>query len=295
MSSRNRSWRTAVLGVVSVVCFVGCGPISEARWTSHCAAPVSLGGACLGADECADGLRCVEGRCAPLARAGETCGDPHDCVAGYACHTTYSNGGACMATTCSEAGRDTGNCRTTRSTGRACSPDVMCRPLEVCAYTNAATSVCRAIPTQGQSCEGFMHWNCPAGLVCELTSHTCVVPRAGGTCGIATEDLSSACGASLGCDARTDGSNVCVARVAEGGACNTESCQAGLHCSTNTRRCVRDQAEGSACSAGNECGVALGRRLDCVAGQCRATDRAGAVCWPGRFGCGMGLRCLKDR
>jgi hypothetical protein len=32
-----------------------------------------------------------------------------------------------------------------------------------------------------------------------------------------------------------------------------------------------------------------------VAGQCRATDRAGAVCWPGRFGCGMGLRCLKDR
>jgi len=291
--------RHALLAALSVVGLVisapGCGPVASARWRYHCETPVPAGGVCLGADECQDGLRCVSGRCAPVAVAGASCEAPHDCAAGLACHQTFSNAGICMATTCSEAGRDTGNCVTTSSTGRTCTPDVACRPLEVCAYTNATTSECRSIPSRGQSCEGFMGWECGTGLVCDLVSHTCEEPRSGGTCGIAAEDLSQACGPSLGCDARADGTNVCVARGAAGGACNSESCQSGLHCNYGTLRCDRDRSEGESCSQGNECGAGLRRRLDCVAGRCVATDVRGANCFPGRYTCGAGLRCQQDR
>lgn len=273
----------------------GCGPVAAARWPNHCEAPVPAGGVCLGEDECADGLRCVSGRCAPVAREGERCETPFACAAGLACQQTFTTGGSCMATTCSEAGRDTGNCRTTRPTGRACREDLRCNPLEVCALESTATGTCRRIPRRGESCEGFLGWECADGLVCDLVAHTCELPRLGGTCGITSLDPTSACGPALGCDARVDGTNVCVARVREGGACNTESCEPGLHCATDTRRCTRDRPEGSRCVNGNECGVALGRRVDCVAGECRATDRRGAVCWPGRDGCGAGLRCLRDR
>lgn len=275
---------------------IHCGPIAEARWTYHCATPVALGGVCLGEDECAPGLRCLSGRCAALARAGEACAGLHDCVDGYACLMTYAQTTECMATTCSEAGRDTGNCRTTQGTGRACDSALRCRPLEVCAVTDTgARGTCRPTPTEGQSCENFTGFNCTAGLICEITTKICRAPRLGGPCGVGTEDPSQVCGPTMGCDGRTDGSNICVARVAAGGACNLESCQAGYHCSVSTRVCERDLAEGSSCSAGNECGVTPGRRVDCVAGRCRATDTAGAVCWPGRYGCGMGLRCLRDR
>lgn len=286
---------TAVLLALGLVP-LHCGPIAAARWTYHCATPVALGGACLGEDECAVGLRCLAGRCAPLARPGEACNGLNECVDGHACHTTYAQVTECMATTCSEAGRDTGNCRTTRGTGRPCDAAMMCRPLEVCAVTDTgARGTCRPIPTEGQSCDNFNGFDCAPGLICELTTKVCRPPRLGGPCGAGGIDLSQSCGPSLGCDGRTDGTNVCVARVAEGRPCNTESCQPGLHCSVSSRVCERDQREGSSCSAGNECGVTLGRRIDCVAGRCVATDRAGAVCWPGRYGCGMGLRCLRDR
>ena len=273
----------------------GCGPIASARWTYHCAAPVAAGGVCLGEDECADGLRCVSGRCAPVARQGQACSQLHDCADGLACHMTYSTGGTCMATTCSEAGRDTGNCTTTRSTGRPCAADLTCAPLEVCALDTTAMGQCRPVPGPGESCDGFVGFECLEGLVCELSSKTCVEPRLGGECGVTGEAQDQACGADLGCDARTDGTNVCIARIPEGGACTMESCRAGLHCSTSTRRCERDRGEGDSCVNGNECGVSLGRRLDCVARSCVATDRAGANCWPGRYGCGAGLRCLRDR
>ena len=286
----------AVLSVVGLlVTAPGCGPIASARWRYHCESPVPAGGVCLGADECQDGLRCVAGRCAPVAAAGASCAAPHDCAAGLACHQTYLASGTCMATTCSEAGRDTGNCVTTVSTGRPCAADLTCRPLEVCAVESTTISECRPIPARGEVCEGFLGWECASGLVCDLVSHTCEVPRAGGTCGISGEDVSQACGPSLGCDARTDGTNVCVARGAEGARCTTESCQAGLHCNFNTLLCDRDRTQGMSCSAGNECGVALGRRLDCVAGSCVATDVRGANCFPGRYGCGAGLRCQQDR
>jgi hypothetical protein len=273
----------------------GCGPVAAARWTYHCAAPVASGGACLGEDECADGLRCLSGRCAPVATAGQACSQLHDCADGLSCLMSYTTSGTCMATTCSEAGRDTGNCTTTTSTGRACAPDFTCRPLEVCAIESTATGVCRPTPGPGESCDNFVGFDCVAGLVCELPTKTCVEPRLGGACGVTGEALDQACGEALGCDARDDGTSVCVARVSEGGACNTESCQAGLHCSTSTRRCERNRDEGDSCTGGNECGVSLGRRVDCVAGRCVATDRAGAICWPGRYGCGAGLRCLRDR
>ena len=283
----------ALLGVALAP--ISCGPIAAARWTYHCATPLALGASCLLADECADGLRCAQGRCAVLARVGEVCENLHDCVAGNACHQTFTLGGDCMATTCSEAGRDLGSCQTTRPTGRRCSEDLTCRPLEVCASTAVATMVCRAIPGLGASCEGFIGWECAAGLVCERTAHTCQTPRLGGNCGINGEDLTLACGASLGCDARTDGTDVCIARAAEGGACSLESCQRGLHCTVDTRRCVRDFAAGASCSAGNECGAAVPRSLDCVASRCVAITQRGAVGFPGRYGCGGGFRCLQDR
>jgi hypothetical protein len=293
--TRIEGWAALAVALVTVFGSVSCAKISAARWTYHCAAPVAAGGACLGADECADGLRCVSGRCAAVAREGERCEQIHDCADGLACHFTYTTGGTCLATTCSEAGRDTGNCTTTRSTGRPCAADLTCPPLEVCGLESTATGECRRVPRAGESCDGFLDFACADGLVCQLTPKVCVTPRLGGECGITGEATDQACGQSLGCDARTDGTSVCIGRVPVGGACTMESCVAGAHCSVSTRRCERDLEEGDSCVNGNECGVALGRRLDCVARECVATDEPGAVCWPGRYGCGAGLRCLKDR
>ena len=293
--TRIETWVALAVGVVAMFGSGSCAKISAARWQHHCAAPVVSGGACLGEHECADGLRCVSGRCAAVARVGQPCAQVYDCEDGAACHMTYASGGTCMATTCSEAGRDTGNCTTTRSTGRACAADLTCPALEVCAVDTTATGVCRRVPGPGESCDGFLNFACLDGLVCRLSDKVCVEPQLGGECGVVGEATDEACGTDLGCDARTDGTNLCVGRVPVGGACTMESCVAGAHCSTSTRRCERDRGEGDSCTNGNECGVTLGRRIDCVAGSCVATDEAGAVCWPGRYGCGAGRRCLKDR
>jgi hypothetical protein len=294
-SAYRRRMKIWLSGLGAALLAAGCGPIAAARWSYHCEAPVPSGGTCLGEGECDVGLRCVSGRCTPVGRAGEACEGLHACADGLNCFVTYTTSGRCMATTCSEAGRDTGNCTTTGPTGRACDADFFCRPLEVCAIESTSAGACRAIPGRGESCDGFPNFACQPGLVCRLDTHTCEVPTLGASCGIASEAIDNSCGRDLGCDFRDDGTSVCIPRIAPGGACNNESCQAGYHCSTESRRCERDRSEGDSCVNGNECGVALGRNLDCVARRCVRIDREGATCWPGHYGCTGGLRCLRDR
>lgn len=259
----------------------------------QCTAPAAAGGECGMDDACAPPLRCVEGECAALAGDGGECTEDAACAHGLAC-----DGDSCGPV-------PEGPCVTSEDCGHLEScvnvpvcldkaqADDPCTGDDACGvglYCPGDTSVCTALPTEGQNCVNSVL--CAPGLACTTDNGTCFpAPGDGEPCGfgqqgpavcaagLGCDPLTNECGAlpeadaactvdnrcaaGLGCDFTPDGS-ICVTLRDEGGACaNDLVCGDGLHCDFAQGECAADFALGDGCSDGNECG----EDADCLPGD----------------------------
>ncbi|MDQ3034715.1 MAG: hypothetical protein M3Y87_20055 [Myxococcota bacterium] len=174
----------------------------------RCATRIAEGGECpTGLLACADGLRCLDGACAPLALAGEPCTDGRalECAGGLTCID-----GACAA-----ARRAGEPC-----TYLECADDLVC-------FGDPAT--CQPPPGEGEPCARSSL--CASGLHC--AGEVCVRDRpAGARCDSFEDPCEGACVRD-----RTGGLT-CVDAPGEGDPCGEhEDCPAGLQCAGELR-CV---------------------------------------------------------
>jgi hypothetical protein len=202
-------------------------------------------GECRGGDVEDDDLQC--GTCAPRGAVGAACGSGlASCATGTTCRIT--------------SGGSTGTCQALAKEGQACDNlnGPSCDRLLQC---DNASKKCIPYPKAGAPCEGI----CAGSLRC--IGNTCqLAVEAGGACPTGVE-----CGGGTLCNATT---KVCEAtkRIAVGGACGSGqvgSCDATSYCSSNV--CVARVAAGAACDPkGTEC-VAYST---CLGGVCSAVDPA---------------------
>ena len=263
---------------------------------------------------CAPPLRCVSGRCQPLAPEGQPCGRDEACGYGLVCADTSRcerksacEDGICgneafcgSARACGPRGDQgapcledrscapslfcdgSGRCAPRPGAGQDCGPAEPCAPGLACAE---GTWRCGPLPGAGESCafgdQGTLA--CAAGLGCDDELRCVPLPGEGAPC-----TVDSRCAEGLGCDFRPDGS-ICVLLAGAGAPCETDrTCRPDHHCGWGGV-CVADLPDGSPCRVGNEC-----------AGACGPHPSGGLVCRP-RPGagdpclfaeeCGDGLTC----
>ena len=140
--------------------------------------------------------------------------------------------------------------------GGACSAPGQCQS-GFCAFSTGACGACQAAPSAGQPCTGTLQ--CASGLEC--AGGTCAAPVASGGACSATQPCAPALGCSkgtcqslastavsgaacgtvggqlVGCTEGTCGKAVCVARAADGQACdetNGPFCVPGAYCISGT-------------------------------------------------------------
>jgi hypothetical protein len=176
---------------------------------------VPTGGDCLADDECQGGARCVltglaacGGVCRPIASLGNACPageggcfDDAACVdeaTGPVCEARVAAGGACA------------------SGGPSCTRGLVCAP------DAAGTSTCRAPLRVGDPCDADAA--CGSFALCR-----------GGAC-VSKPTVGDACGVGVGtsdclggwCDAATNATGTCRARLAAGVTCTTNDQCAGV-------------------------------------------------------------------
>jgi hypothetical protein len=144
---------------------------------------------------CEDGLGCVGGFCGPLPRLDEPCAEDNRCEAGLVClidRVTFLS-----------------RCRPPLPEGADCSSSVDgCADGLYCDFSSFFSSVCRAVPSEGQECTG----TCGSGLDCRffptLSRSICVPPPGLG------EDCTGAC--TVGAFCTTDlSAGRCVQRICD--------------------------------------------------------------------------------
>ena len=156
-----------------------CGVYSEALGKGELAfRGVGAGGANCTADwecnadtYCSFGVGCA-GRCVARAVDGAACGNGVACVQGLACRagrcTAFRGAGEdCTAQPCDgDSFCRGGKCVSRLAEDAACTGPSQCREGLAC----LSDSVCRHPPKLGEACEAL---DCPAGLYCDLDTHTC--------------------------------------------------------------------------------------------------------------------------
>ncbi len=150
-------------------CDVGlaCNETSET-----CVALGGSGAGCMYFDDCAYGLGCAGGECAPLPAIGAPCPDGECADVGAVCNEQA---------TCVMVGLP----------GSPCATDDDCAPYVTCNGTSCVTN-----PTLGQPCTT----TCSDGSYCG--SGTCVAPAgSGAACTLDAQCASRYCGGSAGCEA----------------------------------------------------------------------------------------------
>ncbi len=241
------------------------------------------GESCSSGRDCSPPLACVGGTCAPALAENTPCSQDTECVPGLACRS-----GACLAVeeACSDTWTCGGNASCVATRARVCEPAAALG--EDCSYAEDCLSgafcdggVCAPLPGSGAPCaDGVL---CADGLACALATGTCgdvpgegdpcalgvlgpfvceeglaclgdvcgALPTEGQTCGSGTND----CADGLGCEFKTDGSNVCVPVSGPGAACSNDSqCQEGSYCEFSSMVCTAVAGAGEPCEDGNECG-----------------------------------------
>ncbi|NMB74060.1 MAG: hypothetical protein GYA21_02890 [Myxococcales bacterium] len=203
---------------------------------ARCVAPGEEGSACASEDQCRNGLRCINQKCAGPASAKETCVIEEFGEFFLACET----GLYCDADIVHQ--QDQGACQPKKGQGEPCVLFYECQPEFLCIGTTVQTGQvtpgrCQPPVTEGGSCYGLLGEGripeCRYDLWCNPQTGKCeALPGEGGTC---TEDKQPDCkNADLYCDI-SGGSHqgVCRAKKAEGQPCQDwEECQSD--------RCVND-------------------------------------------------------
>jgi hypothetical protein len=157
---------------------------------------------------CTQSAECISGGCTDIAGAGM-----RQCTKSGTGSIVHGKLGEPCNATCTSSGSSTSCFSTVGGSGGGC-------------YTNdglycAATSVCAAMPTLGQTCTA--NSPCAGEAFCE--NGVCAAQRTSGSCA----STSSACAPSVYCDATT---RECVPRKASGATCTVEG-----ECQT-TDRCI---------------------------------------------------------
>ncbi|MFO0613505.1 MAG: hypothetical protein U0414_12990 [Polyangiaceae bacterium] len=287
----------------------------------QCTQPGDEGANCSEDDACAPPLRCVGGSCGPLGASGTTCVDQTNCAEGLSCPsaacvdappTPCSDVAACgnqdvcaHVKKCAMRGqagapcaRDgacadglgcdsaTSTCALLPSPPAACLNGASCASGSACSL---ATGLCGPVPGMGEACglDASGPFVCATGLGC-LADNTCgPLPTAGQACAGLNR-----CADGLGCDFTANGS-FCVDKRPVGGDCQNDLvCKAGLHCDFSAGKCATDQALGTPCKDGNECGPSA----VCLPGSggafvCSPTPTLGQGC---QFDCAPDLQCAAD-
>lgn len=211
------------------------------------------GGTAFRLNECAGGASCV-GSGAPPVCGSATCRPP--AVAGGACLTANNPENCAEGLYC-----DSFNlCQFQRTDPVACaSAPMICDPRS--AACNFTSGSCEPLPAEGEPCSGSVSPPCRPGLVCDVSTNSCVSKPA--------------------------------APIGEGVRClSTSYCADGLYCDTaNTHLCVRQRTSGT-CMYGDECAPGYGcvyggtsntcMPLSDLGGPC-TTDTVGSRCKPGLY------------
>lgn len=254
-------------------CDLPCADGLRCNLDGLCATPGGAGDACAGLPECALDLTCNLpsegglGTCAPLdfTGLGDPCPGPDACSGDNQCLASVRKecvipelGGECQFDTqcavteyCALAPPDqsSGTCGPRPGLDEACGNGVSCADGLGC---NQVTVVCEPLPEEGEACAAGPDgpFLCAPGLGCFPDDGCAPLPAEGEACAIGFPN----CEAGLGCAFEADGS-FCRAPVGEGMPCqNDPTCEAGLFCNFADGTCTAHFADGTPCSAGNECG-----------------------------------------
>lgn len=215
---------------------------------------------------CAQGLYCLDGRCAaPCAalsgrREGETCanemsGPYDDCATGLLCSWA------------------SGKCEAAPGLGDAC-VDGECAEGLYCYWDS---NVCVSAAGLGQPC---LDVPCAEGLTCAWETNRCVQPPGEGQ-----PCFDSPCADDLFCD-YSSGNGICRGYAAEGEDCWNLPCEEELWCNENNR-CTAPPTEGQPCLLGFVC--AEGLACDPIQQLCVAPPAEGQPCPAGE--CADGAWC----
>jgi hypothetical protein len=196
-------------------------------------------------DSCADGrwceadLRCsIDGRCLS-GDAGTHCRHNNDCDRGLWCEQP--------------APLQPGRCAAQLAIGEVCQSHFQCPGDWLCIAPMAgAKARCARTDAPGAFCNG----DCYGKMYCELSGVT-------GHCR-ELRKLNETCDNVARCDSVTTvcSQGICVARVAEGRACATETCMPGLFCSSElgslapgdpAPTCLVPQPAGARCTKEHQC------------------------------------------
>ncbi|MCS6798606.1 MAG: hypothetical protein NZ898_08750 [Myxococcota bacterium] len=260
----------------------------------RCVRPAAEGAACADRNACAEGLRCVDGRCArapsePCA-TDEACASRTRCWQPSTCRPRAGRGAACREDRDCNADLycdgGSGRCAERPAVDEPCADEVICAPELACDSPSGGR--CRLAPVEGQPCAfgRFGPNRCGPGLTC--VAGTCRTPPGEGeACGMTDDTF--VCREGLGCAFGPSGST-CRPLAGEGAACeSSQTCQAHLHCSREGR-CARDVETGAPCDPSlDDCAGAC--VLDATAGyRCQGLQPEGAACRDAGD-CADGLSC----
>lgn len=282
-----------------------------------CSAPLAAGGTCTTDDACAPPLRCVGGQCATLATAGQSCDDIDGCAASLVCSGETCSAPAAPPCSGNDSCGNLASCIDIPRCIAKLGENASCVSDDACGdglYCDLDVNLCTALPIDGEACvNGTV---CAEGLGCTTDFGNCApLPGLGEACAFdlhgpfacqdglgCVGDVCAAlpvsgepctpdnrCAPSLGCDFTATGS-FCVDPKPAGGDCQNDLvCATGLHCDFTVGQCAADQAIGSSCSLGNECGLSA----VCLPGDggqrvCTSLPGAGDPC---EFDCAPSLFC----
>jgi hypothetical protein len=288
----------APLGAAGDACEPGsCGGMLVCSAAGTCGPRAAENAACTVDEQCATGLRCVQGdaggTCEPGIAEGAGCRGPGQCGASRGCVPDPESRTCTMADSLGEP-CETASC----ATGLACDAAMLtCVALpgvnqpcldNLCAEgltCGDGLGTCIELPDVGETCASGSRF-CRDGLGCRESTNTCVVPPgAGQACVLNPPD--ALCAPGFGCD--FDAGSICVARGDAGAPCTSDrGCVATTYCEVSTTTCTPRLAAGASCEDGNEC--QQGHECAFVAGAavCRPVPTTNQPCL---FDCADELAC----
>jgi hypothetical protein len=169
-------------------CAFGCAPGLTCNGEGRCARLKPLDTPCEASPECETDLICLDGRCRPRRKLGDSCrfdpGVPSTCEPGLACDVVPYVMGA------------TGTCIRPRAADEACRFHWSCQPGLVCGFIDwngfpqraPSLGICTTPSDQGTACKGsvyarFVGEQCVAGSTCDRQSEICTAaPNRGQPC-----------------------------------------------------------------------------------------------------------------
>jgi hypothetical protein len=187
------------------------------------------------------------GTCAPIASAGQTCGDDTACGPGLLCEFTATGTGTCLTVTSVGAGQacdevrtqcqaglycNGGTCAATGKQGDPCTTDAACAAPLVCPTLTGAASTCQNAGQAGATCGNNL--DCIANLVCSPTTRQCQAVTwvaAGQPCNETALCLIGSCGADA---VQSQQGNTCPTVIPDGQPCTpddqTHTCDSFATC-----------------------------------------------------------------